>query len=200
MPSGRLLPSHERVTVITDLRPIGVLHLLCVLSVGRNWTAGTQSLGCDWMHLTLHGVKAVGATVVSLSMAALGCLVGCMQPAASSPGRGSEATAPWNMSADAGQPTPVADAETCHKSGGNPPASPTGRKPASNGPLTCCPLEVTVIQRWDATELSVVPPQDFAPSSHFLLVPARFFGPSEFAQPLSHSGRDTLLETQLLRI
>jgi hypothetical protein len=171
------------------------------LSVGRNWDRWkSKRRERVWMHLTLHAVKAGVATVVSLAMAALGCLMGCMQPAASNTGRDSDTPAGWIISADASQSMPMAEGETCHQSGGNSPASPTGRRPASNGPLSCCPLEVTVIQRWDATELCVVPPQDFAPSSHFLFAPARFIGPAEFAQPLLHSGRDTLLETQLLRI
>lgn len=152
------------------------------------------------MGLTLYTVKAGAATIVSLAMAALGCLMGCMQPAAYRSGKDSRTPSDWNTTADTSQSMPIADGETCHQSGGNPPASPTGRKPISNGPLSCCPLEVTVMQRCDATELSVVSPRDFAPSSLFTIIPARFFGMAESSRPLSHSGRDTLLETQLLRI
>ena len=152
------------------------------------------------MHLTLHTVKAAAATVVSLSMAALGCLIGCMQPAASSSGRGSEPSASWNISADASQSMPMARPETCHQSGGNLPVSPTDKKPASNGPLSCCPLEVTVIQKWETTGPSLAPPRDFSPSSHFPFVPARFWSTLKSAPLLLHGGRDTLLETKLLRI
>ena len=152
------------------------------------------------MHPVLYSVKAAAAMVVSSSMAALGCLMGCMQPAASGSGRASDTPASWNISSDAGHSMPMAEAENCHQSGGNSPASPADRKPASNGPLSCCPLEVTVIQKWDTTEPRIAPPRDFAPSSHFSSVLARLFVLPEYSQPLGHNGRDTLLETQLLRI
>ena len=42
--------------------------------------------------------------------------------------------------------------------------------------------------------------RDFLPLTNFSLATIRFFYPVEFLPPLSHSGRDTLLETHLLRI
>jgi hypothetical protein len=152
------------------------------------------------MHLTLHTAKAGVATVVSLGMAVLGCLLGCMQPAASSSDGFFDSPASWNTSADPSQPMPMADGEICHGFGGNSSLPPSDRKPVSNGPLSCCPLEVTVIQKWDTASLEIAPPQELAAALIFPFVLSRVFGSTEFAPPISHSGRDSLLATHLLRI
>ena len=90
--------------------------------------------------------------------------------------------------------------ENCHHSGGNSPAQPKDGKPDSNGAVSCCPLEVTVIQKWDTTALGIAAARDFVPSPDFDLLVTRFSEPAELAPSIWHSGRDTLLETHLLRI
>src|SRR5712691_2081431 len=152
------------------------------------------------MSLTLYTIKAGMATVVSLGMALLGCLVGCMQPAGSSFDKSLDAPTSWNTSADTGQSMPMAEAETCRSSEGNSSVPPGDRKPFSNGSLSCCPLEVTVIRNWDIAKLQIVPPREFAPAPNFSFILSRSFGPAESVPPVSHTGRDTLLVTRLLRI
>jgi hypothetical protein len=94
----------------------------------------------------------------------------------------------------------MADMESCHHAGGSSSVPPSDRKPASNGALSCCPLEITVNQKWDATKLGIARSLDFATSSGFQLEIRRFSSLAEFAPSISHSGRDTLLQTHLLRI
>jgi hypothetical protein len=94
----------------------------------------------------------------------------------------------------------MAGMEICHHSGGNSSVPPSDKQPASNGALSCCPLEITVTQKWDTAQLRITPAPDFALSSNFHFEVTRFSRVAEFAQVISHKGRDTLLESHLLRI
>ena len=152
------------------------------------------------MRSTLYILKAGTATGVALWMAVLACLMGCMQPALASSQAIADAPASQKNSANHTQSELMADMEGCHHSGSDSSVPPNDKKPSSSGPVSCCPLEVTVTPKLDATKLGVVLTRDFVPSSDFLLDVPRFSSPVEFAQPISHSGRDTLLETHLLRI
>jgi hypothetical protein len=66
--------------------------------------------------------------------------------------------------------------------------------------MSCCPVEVTLASKPQPVTLHV------ALTTHPLLIedftPAtvRVFHATEFAPLLQHNGRDTLLQTQLLRI
>jgi hypothetical protein len=152
------------------------------------------------MHSTLQILKAGTATGVSLWMAVLACLMGCTQPALANTPTIVDASSSQKHSADHSKSGLMADMENCHHSGGNSSAPPNDRKPASNGPVSCCPLEITVTPKWDTTKPGIAPARDFVPSSDFHFEAIRFSGPVEFAESLWHSGRDTLLETHLLRI
>jgi hypothetical protein len=138
-----------------------------------------------------HIMKAGMATVVSLWMAVLACALGCQQQ-----------TFPTIADASAGQSQLrlMINMENCHHSGGPSPAQPKDGKPNSNNGVSCCPLEVTLIQKWDTTALGIALAHDFVPSSDFDLLVPRFSEPVEFAPPILRSGRDTLLQTHLLRI
>lgn len=152
------------------------------------------------MRSTLQILKAGTATGVSLWMGVLACLMGCTQPALASSSAIVYASSGREHSANHSQSGLMADMENCHHSSGNSSAPPNDRKPASNGPVSCCPLEITVTAKWDTTKLGIAPARDFVPSSDFHFEAARFSGPVEFAESLWHSGRDILLETHLLRI
>src|SRR5437879_240016 len=101
------------------------------------------------MRATLKILKAGSATGVSLWMAVLACLMGCTQPALASSPAIVDASSRREDSADHTQSGLMADMENCHHAGGNSSAPPSDRKPASNGPVSCCPLEITVNQKWD---------------------------------------------------
>ena len=152
------------------------------------------------MHSTFRTLKAGMATAVSLWMAALACIMGCTQPVlASSPAildaPSIQKNSPEHSSSDV-----MADMESCHHSGGNSSVPPSDRKPASNGALSCCPLEITVNQKWDTSKLGIARSVVLAPSSGFHFEVTRFSSLVEFPRPIRHSGRDTLLKTLLLRI
>jgi len=151
------------------------------------------------MHSTLYTMKAGIATALSLWIAVLACVMGCTLPVlANSPGAAASST--QENSANHIHSGLMPDMETCRHSGGNSSVPPGDKKPASNGALSCCPLEITVTQKWDVSKLRIAPAPDFALSSDFPFEITRFSSPAEFAPVISHSGRETLLESRLLRI
>jgi hypothetical protein len=154
--------------------------------------------------------KSAVATAVSLWMAVLACLMGCTIPSLAN-------SAPLNVSAtgsslinasllsakSAGpsQPDLMAGMENCpHHSRGNAPAKHNDRKPVRGGAMSCCPVEVTVASKPNIATLQISPAHSFVLRSHFSLAQVRLHHAVEFVSALWHSGRDTLLETHLLRI
>jgi hypothetical protein len=152
------------------------------------------------MRSSFHIIKAGMATAVSLWMAVLACVMGCTQPVLANSQAIVEASESQRNSVNHSQPELMADMENCHHSGSNSPAPSNDRKPLSNGAVSCCPLEITVTQRCSTPTPGIDSAQDIALSSDFHFQLTRLSGLVELAQPISHSGRDTLLETHLLRI
>jgi hypothetical protein len=66
--------------------------------------------------------------------------------------------------------------------------------------MSCCPVEVTVALRPDTVTMNIAPAREFVLAPDFPWTKIRPFHSMEFIPPVWHSGRDTLLETQLLRI
>lgn len=152
------------------------------------------------MRSPFHTLRAVLATGVSLWMAVLACLMGCTVPILATPGATKAPTAHEN-SAEQNQPDLMADMPNCpHHSAGNAPAKPNQSAPVRGGGMSCCPVEVTVTPKPAAVTLHIAPASDFVLASDFTLAIIRNFHSVEFVPPVWHSGRDTLLETQLLRI
>jgi hypothetical protein len=152
------------------------------------------------MRLPFPTFKAAIATGLSLWMAVLACLVGCTLPGLAN-SSSSNAFAIQQNSTEQSQPDLMADMANCpHHSATNAPAKPNSSKPVRGGGMSCCPVEVTVTPKPDTVTLHVAPARDFVLHTDFSLMIIRSFRPAEILSPLSHSGRDTLLETHLLRI
>jgi hypothetical protein len=130
--------------------------------------------------LPLHTFKAWMATFTSLWIAVLACFMGCVLPTL----------------AEQHHSGPMA---CCHSSG-NSPAKPSDDKSTPTHGMSCCPLEVTVPTKWDGATVGIAPPQHFVLASNLDSTTAWFHYSVEFAPSIWHSGRDTLLETHLLRI
>ena len=149
------------------------------------------------MHSTL---KAGVASAVSLWMAVLVCVTGCTQPVlASSPSRIDASPASGSL-ASGDDSALMADMGDCHHADRNSSVPPHDRKPAPGSAVSCCPLEVTLTHKPDTTAPKIVFTGDIVSSSDFHSVVTRFWRPGEFAQSTWPSGRDTLLQTHLLRI
>jgi hypothetical protein len=151
------------------------------------------------MRSTLDTMKAGIATALSMCIAVLACVMGCMLPALAN-SHVAAASSTQKNSANHSHSGLMADKENCHHSDSNSTAPPGDREPASNGAVSCCPLEITVTQKWDVAKLRIAPAPDFALSSDFHIEIPRSSSPAEFAPSISHGGRDTLLESHLLRI
>jgi hypothetical protein len=151
------------------------------------------------MRFPSHTLRAVTAAGISLWMAVLACLIGCTLPNFASFGLAG-APSSHQSSSEQGQPDLMAGMENCpHHSGSTAPAKQNNGKPVRSG-MSCCPVEVTVAAKPDTVILHVAAARNFVPESAFHLMTLQFFRSVEFV-PLSwRSGRDTLLETQLLRI
>ena len=152
------------------------------------------------MRLTLHTTKMVTAVAVSLWMAVFACVMGCTLPAFAMSPTIVDASPSKKNSAHGSQPVRMADMPNCHHSGNNSSFPPNDREPATNGAVSCCPLEITIVQKWTTMGLRTARTQEFALSSDYHFGVPRFSGPSEFARSISHSSRDTLLESHVLRI
>jgi hypothetical protein len=177
------------------------------------------------MRFSSHAFRIAVAAGLSLWLAALACLVGCTIPIIANAGSihattihntrsRHETTSIRENSAEQdqpGQPDLMAGMANCpHHSGGNAPAKPGPAKPhptKSNNPkrvpgggMSCCPVEVTVASKPDTVRLEIAPAGNFVLAPDLRLTTVRFFHSVEFVPPAWHSGRDTLLETHLLRI
>src|SRR6266403_1728608 len=146
------------------------------------------------MRSTLHTMKAGMATALSRWPPFLSCIMGCTLPVLAN-SQVAPASSTQKDSADHSQSGLMAEMENCHHSASNSSVPPGNKQPASNGVLSCCPLEITVTQKWDATALRISPAPDFTLSSDFHFEIARLSSPAEFAPSISHNGRDTLLES-----
>jgi hypothetical protein len=165
------------------------------------------------MRLSLHAFRAVVAAGLSLWLVALACLVGCTIPIIANSGLIDVASIRENSAeqVQSGQPDQprqpdlMANMANCpHHSGGSAPAKPgpaksNTPKPVPGGAMSCCPVEVTVASKPDTVRLQIAP-GNFVLAPDFRLAPIRFFHSVEFVPPAWHGGRDTLLETHLLRI
>lgn len=142
-------------------------------------------------------LRAVIATGVSLWMAALACLMGCALPMLARDGAGN-ATAIYQPAAERNQPDVMADMPNCpHHSAGN---IPRKQAPVRGGRMSCCPVEVTVTSKPSNATVHLLPVHGFVLDLDSSQATNRFFDRVEFVPPVWHSGRDTLLATQLLRI
>jgi hypothetical protein len=134
-------------------------------------------------------------------MAVVACLVGCTLPSFANSGLIS-ASGIHENSGEQSQPDLMARMENCpHHSDGNAPAKQNDGKPVPRGGgMSCCPVEVTVASKPETVVLDIATARDFVAESDFSLMTARFFLPAGFVPHFWRSGRDTLLETRLLRV
>jgi hypothetical protein len=152
------------------------------------------------MRSPIHTFRAGIATVMSLWMAVLACLMGCTLPQLAN-SASPRALSTLNASAEQGQLDLMAGMENCpHHSAGNIPAKPNDPKPSRGGGMSCCPVEVTVASKPKTAPPQISAARSLVLQSHFSLATIWFYHSVEVVAPAWHSGRDTLLETHLLRI
>jgi hypothetical protein len=158
----------------------------------------------------INKLRSALAAGLAVWLAVLACLMGCAVPTLASSGPSNisttkvstaSAASVHESSAEPGQPGVMADMPNCpHHSGGNAPAKHKGGEPVRGGGMSCCPVEVTVAAKPDIAALHISPAHSFVLEPHFSLPTVRFYHSAELVPSVWHSGRDTLLETHLLRI
>jgi hypothetical protein len=153
------------------------------------------------MRCRYHTFRAAVATGLSLWMAVLACLIGCTIPTFANITASIKASSIYQSSTEQSQPDLMAGMENCpHHSTSNAPTKQDNPKPARGGGMSCCPVEVTVASKPNTLILHAAVARDFTLESGFSSMTPRFFHSVGYVPPLLHSGRDTLLETRLLRI
>jgi hypothetical protein len=126
--------------------------------------------------------------------------MGCTLPQLANSGS-PRAFSTGNVSAEQGQPDVMAGMENCpHHSGGNIPTKSNDPEPPRGGGMSCCPVEVTVASKPQTATPQISSARSFVLESRFSLATICFYHSMEVVAPAWHSGRDTLLETHLLRI
>jgi hypothetical protein len=152
------------------------------------------------MQSARHIIKAGTAVGISLWIAVVACVIGCTLPVIAESQASVDASSRATSAATSKQAGLMAEMENCHHSGGDPTVPTDGKKPGPNGAVSCCPLEVTLTQKWDTSAARVDLSHDFAVSIDFNFAATRVSSGVESAPSLWHGGRETLLETHLLRI
>ena len=136
------------------------------------------------------------AIAVSFWMAAVACVIGCMQPVLAK----SEPSISKAHSPNRTRSGLMADMGCCnHESS----SAPTGdKKPSPHDSVSCCPLDarVTPTQKLHPPISGIAFKADSIFSCEFHFVFALFCDRPAFAHAFWHSGRGTLLKTHVLRI
>jgi hypothetical protein len=145
-------------------------------------------------------VKAGMAVAISFWIAVVSCVLGCAEPALAGLQANLQASSSANHAGRESHAGRMADKEDCHHSGGNPSVPVNGKKSGPSGAMSCCPFEITLAQKWDTAALLVNRSHGPIVSSDFSFRATRFSSSAESVSSIWHSGRDTLLETHLLRI
>ena len=145
-----------------------------------------------------RSITRVVAIVVSFWMAALACVIGCIQPAFANV-RKDQVLSKTN-SVNRNHTAVMPDMDCCNREG---PSAPTSDKKSSpHDSISCCPLDARVspTQKWNPALLASTFKADTILALEFHFASALFAHPPAFAQAFWHSGRDTLLKTRVLRI
>lgn len=139
-----------------------------------------------------------GTFVFALScwMAAVACVIGCMQPVIAR----SEPSISKVHSRNGTQSGLMADMDCCNHESSSAPTN--DKKPSPHDSVSCCPLDarVTPTQKLNPPILGIAFKADTVSSREFHFAFALFCDRLVFAHAFWHSGRDTLLKAHVLRI
>ncbi len=126
------------------------------------------------------------AASLSIWLAFVACLMGCTLPAFAG-------SAPNLAATTESQPSPqadlMADMLDCphHHPANDSPAKPKDGKPVHGGAMSCCPVEITVGQKWDAAALGIVPVVAVMSPGRRFGKPRTFTLQLEIEAPIRHS-------------
>jgi hypothetical protein len=139
------------------------------------------------------------AAALSFWMAAVACVLGCMQPVLANPAPQKEASIGQTHSRNQADTGPMPDMNCCHHE--KSPSDPASDKKPHHEAVSCCPLDarVTPAKKFEPP-LAIAFKSDVVSSAEFDFPFALFRRSFLIDDALSHTGRDTLLKTHVLRI
>jgi hypothetical protein len=139
------------------------------------------------------------AAALSFWMAAAACVIGCMQPVLVNAAPQNEASIRQSHSPNQAHTGAMPDMDCCNHER-SPSSPPSGKKPHHEA-VSCCPLDarLTPAQKF-APPSAIAFKSDLVSSTEFDLSFAPFRRAFQIDDALSHTGRDTLLKTHVLRI
>ncbi len=135
----------------------------------------------------------------ALSMAALACVTGSVLRAFGSPNP-KQISCPQEAATDPARMDWMANRPNCPHAAHHEPANPQGGKRAPSGGISCCFLELNVPTRMQTPQPQLVTAHLAVPVAIFDVTPVWIHSAPEFSLSVDHAGRDTLLQTHLLRI
>jgi hypothetical protein len=144
----------------------------------------------------MDALRPVTATALALWLGFLACVLGCAQPIVASTPSHTQISEPKAAVNEGGSKKMVDDGPCCHHHHGTSDKNNPGLQT-----ISCCPLDATLIQKQNSA-----PPKSAHPFAAVLLL---FFFNSSFRlsatnginlPAVSHTGRDVLLQTHVLRI
>jgi len=145
------------------------------------------------------------AAALSFWMAAAACVLGCMQPVLANAAP-HEKVAPQNAVSigqshlrNQAHASPMPDMDCCHHE--KSPSDPANDKKPHHQAISCCPLDARLTPAHKFAPPSAIAFKiDAVSSTEFNLPFALFRRSFLIDDALSHTGRDTLLKTHVLRI
>jgi hypothetical protein len=146
--------------------------------------------------------RAALSTAVSLWIAGFACVTGCTQLVFASAETTAQMSSGETNSETQSHADLTGDMEApCHHHSSGGPSAPTGQQhPASHTAVSCCPLEATFTKKPHPTAPLVGSALAVIPVVSLHSAPASVSVIAVYYEALWHSGRDTLLQTNLLRI
>lgn len=163
-----------------------------------NCAAGIERYTLRAMRVAFQRFRMATAFSLALWMAALACVTGCMVPAFANASP-KHTSCPDESGTDLGVGL-MAGMANCPHVGHHSPAKPHGGKSAPAGGMSCCFLNANVPAKMRTPEPQLVAAHVAVPVAIFDVTPVWIHSAPALALPVIHQGRDTLLQTHLLRI
>jgi hypothetical protein len=151
------------------------------------------------MRIALQRFRIATALSMAIWMVALACVTGYMPPAFGSPNL-KQISCPQEAATGPAGMDLMANMPNCPHAAHHGPANPQGRKRTPSGGISCCFLELNVPTRMQTPQPQLVTAHLAVPVAIFNVMPAWTHSAPEFSLPVDYAGRDTLLQTHLLRI
>ncbi len=161
--------------------------------------AGIDGRRLGELRIALQRFRMATALSIALWMAALACVAGCVLSAFGSPNP-KQISCPQQAATDPAGMDLMANMPSCPHAAHHGPANPQGGKRTPGGGISCYFLDLNVPTRRQTPQPQLVTAHLAVPVAILDVTPVWTHSAPEFSLAADHAGRDTLLQTHLLRI